>query len=122
MAKILHAQELEVFYIIPAMRRELSRIMKDNGIGQKEIARRLGVSEAAVSQYFSSKRAKDIRFSDQLIRVMENSAEKIVDTKTLVEETQTILAEVRNEKIVCCKCHEHNTDIPPTCNACFHTS
>ncbi|HIH66091.1 MAG TPA: transcriptional regulator, partial [Nanoarchaeota archaeon] len=55
--KLLHPQELEVFYFIPAIRKELSVQMKKKGKGQREIANLLGITEAAVSQYISSKRA-----------------------------------------------------------------
>ena len=54
-------QEIEVWYLIPALRKELARIfIKDYGLAQKKAAELLGISGAAVSQYVKEKRAKEI--------------------------------------------------------------
>jgi len=61
MMKLEHPQEVEVWYVIPAIKRELSKsMMKDNGLSQKNVATLLGVTEAAVSQYINSKRANEV--------------------------------------------------------------
>ena len=39
MKKITQPQELEVFYIIPALRREITEGLMNDGKGQKEIAK-----------------------------------------------------------------------------------
>ena len=49
--KQLMPQEIEVWYIIPAVRRELAKSMVKIGLKQKQIAVTLGITEAAVSQY-----------------------------------------------------------------------
>ena len=59
--KLLHPQEIEVLYILPAIRRELTIEMKKIGLEQKKIAEYLCVTEAAVSQYLNSKRASQLR-------------------------------------------------------------
>ena len=56
-------QELEVWYILPAIRRELTISLKEEGLKQRQVAEILGVTEAAVSQYIKSKRAKAIKFN-----------------------------------------------------------
>lgn len=45
-------------YKVPAIKAKLARDLKKKGCSQKEIAKLLGVTEAAVSQYLSGKRAK----------------------------------------------------------------
>lgn len=50
--------ESAVKYKVPAIKAELARKLKKEGKSQKEIAKLLGVTEAAVSQYLSGKRAK----------------------------------------------------------------
>ncbi|MEM2874390.1 MAG: helix-turn-helix domain-containing protein [Candidatus Nanoarchaeia archaeon] len=45
-------------YKVPAIKADLARKLKNEGKSQKEIALILGVTEAAVSQYLSGKRAK----------------------------------------------------------------
>ena len=69
--KLLQPQEIEVFYILPALRRELAVSLKSAGKSQKAIAGLLGVTEAAVSQYFSSKRASQVKFSDSLKKAID---------------------------------------------------
>ena len=41
--RVLQPQELEVFYVIPALRREFSLRLKESGKSQKDIAKVLGV-------------------------------------------------------------------------------
>ncbi|MEM4248277.1 MAG: helix-turn-helix domain-containing protein [Candidatus Nanoarchaeia archaeon] len=45
-------------YKVPAIKADLARKLKGKGYSQKEIADFLDVTEAAVSQYLSGKRAK----------------------------------------------------------------
>ena len=65
-------QEIEVRYIIPAIRRELaSLLIKEHYKTQKEAAKILGLTEAAISQYQHSKRAKEVVFSDSVKNEIE---------------------------------------------------
>jgi predicted transcriptional regulator len=56
--KWLMPQEVEVWYVIPSIRRELALTMIEKGRTQKSIAKMLGVTEPAVTQYKLS-RGKD---------------------------------------------------------------
>ena len=51
-----HPQEIEVWYILPAIRKELVRVFKEKGKSGKEIAFLLGITPASVSQYGKDKR------------------------------------------------------------------
>ena len=55
--------EIVVQKVLPAIRAELARLMLEEGLPQQQVANRLGLSKAAVSQYVSAKRGKDIQFS-----------------------------------------------------------
>ncbi len=44
---------------VPAIKAKLAKELKEKGLSQKEIAALLDVTEAAVSQYLSGKRAKN---------------------------------------------------------------
>ena len=73
-------QEVEVWYVLPAIRRELAKVMKtkviqradedgdmkDHKITQKEIARMLGVTEPAITQYLLRKKGQRSR-GDQVV-------------------------------------------------------
>jgi len=70
-------QEIEVWYIIPAIRRELAKSMKKLGIKQKKIAEILGVTNAAVSQYLKEKRAKDFPIDGKTKKMIDECAKKL---------------------------------------------
>src|SRR5665647_1652059 len=49
--------ELIVWYVLPSIRRELARELVDkHNFSQAEVARRFGVTDAAISQYLKAKR------------------------------------------------------------------
>jgi uncharacterized protein len=114
---LLQPQEVEVFYILPAIRREFSLVLKQAGKSQKEIAGLLGVTEAAVSQYFHEKRAKTV-FPEKLKEVAKAAALRITDQESMIKETQHVLAYAKESKMIC-KLHAQVADIPHTCDVCF---
>ena len=114
----LQPQEVEVFYILPAIRRELSLALKQTGKSQKEIAKLLGVTDAAVSQYLNAKRAS-VQFPQELKDQIKLAAPKITDHASMIAETQAILASAKQDRFIC-KMHEQiASDIPRGCNVCF---
>jgi hypothetical protein len=118
-ALTLHPQEVEVFYILPAIRRELTLAFKELGRSQKDIAKLLGVTEAAVSQYMSQKRATDVTFPDIMKAQIRAAAPKITDHSSMIQEVQTVLAAAKQDKFIC-KLHEQVADnIPKGCDVCF---
>lgn len=75
-------QEIEVWYVLPSIRRELTRVMIARGILQKDIARMLGVTEPAVTQYkierSSRSRGDQIEIPSEFHKDIERAAERIV--------------------------------------------
>ena len=114
----LQPQEVEVFYILPAIRRELTIELKRLGKSQKEIARLLNVTESAVSQYISAKRAGDVRFPDAIAKEIRAAAPRIEDYETMVKEMQAILAKGKEARFIC-RMHERVADVPTGCDVCF---
>ncbi len=107
-----------MFYVLPAVRRELATAMKAVGRSQKEIAKLLGVTEPAVSQYMSSKRASMLKFNDKLKKAIGESAGRITNEVSLMREIQLLLNLVRNERVVC-QVHAVLGGAPNNCNVCF---
>ncbi|MGB9675144.1 MAG: helix-turn-helix domain-containing protein [Candidatus Nanoarchaeia archaeon] len=66
--------EINVKYKIPTIKAKLAQKLKKMGYKNKEIAKCLDVTEAAVSQYLHGKRAKS---KSKIMKVMK--AEKIVE-------------------------------------------
>ncbi len=114
---MLQPQEVEVFYILPAIRRELSIALKERGRSQKEIALLLGVTEAAVSNYLNDRRAK-AGFPDELAGDVRNAAALINDRQSMVAQTQALLAKAKEGGLLC-RLHAQLADMPRDCDICF---
>jgi len=116
-------QEIEVRYILPAIRRELARIFIEvYKLRQKDAAKILGLTEAAVSQYQHSKRAKEVVFSDKVIDEIKTSAGKMLADRL---NKQRVIAEVyrisnlTNVKHILCDIHRSQSKKLENCNVCF---
>ena len=116
-------QEIEVRYILPAIRREIARILiEEHKFSQKETAKILGLTEAAISQYQHSKRAKDVVFSDKIVDEIKKSADKIVEDKN---NKQRLIAEIYrisnliSVKHILCDIHRSQSKDLESCNICF---
>lgn len=111
-------QEIEVWYIIPAIRKELaSHLTSKHGLSYEKTGRALGISKAAVSQYLTKKRANKISFSEEVKKKIEKSAKNISENpKTALHEIQAILTFMRQTKSACDVCKEYNKGILEYCN------
>jgi uncharacterized protein len=119
--KLLHPQEIEVLYILPAIRRELAIEMKKKGLEQKKIAEYLSVTEAAVSQYMNSKRASNVAFDQEIIEEIKASAVKITSHETMLLEIQGVLRHIKKCGITC-KVHKEFAKRPENCCVCKNIS
>lgn len=116
--RIVHPQEIEVWYAIPAIRREIAKEMKKKGLEQKEIAKLLGITEAAVSYYFGNKRGGEIKFSTKLRKEVEKSVDNILKNNNLIfKEVQRILnlPEIREQL---CNIHHKCKGVCNDCSLC----
>lgn len=119
MQKIIYPAEVEVLYLLPAIRRQLALYLKERGLGQGEIARILKVSEPSISHYLKAKRATKVSFSEQENEEIRKSAEKLLQNNAcLVKETEFILSILKNNRSTCKICSEV-TDMPKDCTVCF---
>ncbi len=114
-------QEIEVWYVIPALRREIAKSMiEDYNMAQKQVAGCLNLTEAAVSQYLSSKRAKEIIFSSAVLKEIKKSAKKIMeDKKLLVHEMMRLCGLAEVKRIMCGMHKKQDAKLPKKCGICF---
>ncbi|MEM4266298.1 MAG: helix-turn-helix domain-containing protein [Candidatus Woesearchaeota archaeon] len=117
--QLLHPQELEVFYILPALRREIAKAMKKLGRSQKAIAQILGVTEAAVSQYLHQKRATDVDFTKALQKEISSSASQITDRNSFLRVAQQMIRKIRGNRFICDVCRDQNKGLPRRCSMCY---
>lgn len=111
-------QEIEVWYIIPAIRRELAKILTNNqGFTQEKAADILGVSKAAVCQYIHNKRAIKVKFPKTIRKEIEKSAKILAENpKNALKEILRLMDLIKKTKCSCDICKKYNKGILTLCN------
>jgi predicted transcriptional regulator len=111
-------QEIEVWYIIPAVRKEFARLLtKEHGLSYEKAGAALGISKAAVSQYLSNKRANKVCLDAKTKREINKSAVKIFEnSKIAMIEIQRILRFMKDNNCSCNVCKKYNKDVLKYCN------
>lgn len=113
-------QEIEVWYVLPAIRRELCKVLINKyKKSQKECADMLGLTEAAVSQYKKEKRAKDVVFNNKILNEIEKSARVINDNQKKLMNELHRLSNLINMKKIVCGIHREKSEIPSKCKICL---
>ncbi len=108
-------QEIEVWYILPALRREFSRIMLERGLSQRQIAKKLFITEAAVSQYMKGKRGKDFEFKEDIKEDISASAQRVMEHGNMIPELQMLCRKIRENGFLC-DIHKKHGITPEECN------
>jgi len=111
-------QEIEVWYIIPAIRKELAKVLTEkHRFSYEKTGIILGISKAAVSQYLSNKRANKVKLSPEIKKEIILSAKILAENpKVAVAEIQRILKIMKDKKCSCDVCKKYNKDILGYCN------
>ena len=111
--------EVEYWYVLPVVRKELAKNLKEQGnLRQKEVADILGISESAVSQYLKGTRAGledpengiEIEIPDWLQEDLKASANRILANKNnrmiFLKEINLLLYKIRSKPTAfLCKIH-----------------
>jgi predicted transcriptional regulator len=82
--------EIIVWQVLPVIRRELAKnLINNHGLSQKEVANILGTTEASISRYISGKRGHGEIENEELIKEINESANKIFEekNKSVIRET-----------------------------------
>ncbi|MFX1484305.1 MAG: transcriptional regulator [Promethearchaeota archaeon] len=143
-------QEVEVWYVLPAIRRELAKVMKtkvvkradedghmkDHKITQKEIARMLGVTEPAITQYLLKKKDKRSRgdqvvLPDEILQEIHKSADVMINEyekarmsdnddifQAMTKEINRIIKAMRDAGFMCDIHKEFCVHVEDPCDAC----
>ena len=95
---------------LPVIRKEIANSMINNfGLNQKETAKKLGVTPAAICQYVSKKRGKIKIIDENILREITASANYIIQHggNSVIKETCRICRIMRTEglfSLFCNKC------------------
>ena len=111
-------QEIEVWYLIPSIRRELTKILISKGKNQKEVSKILGLTESAVSQYLNGKRADEVNFNKNEIKIIEKYANKILIEKDVQMVLFDLTKELSGSKSICDVHKKYDSNIDKNCNIC----
>ncbi|MEM3113020.1 MAG: transcriptional regulator [Candidatus Pacearchaeota archaeon] len=116
----LMPQELEVWYLLPALRRELSKMFINlYWLNQKETAEILGITESAVSQYLKDKRANELRFDRHELKIIKDTADRILkDRKNSLNYLYSLSVKLRGTRSLCEFHKKHDFNLPSNCRLC----
>ncbi len=114
-------QEIEVWYIIPKLRKELALVLTgEYKLSYEKTGDILGISKAAVSQYLSNKRANKIKISAEMMKEVKVSAKNIHEKKTNgLMEIERLLQLMKSSKCACDVCKQYNKEVLKYCNCSF---
>ncbi len=110
-------QEIEVWYIIPAVRKELAKcLVKDYKLSYEKAGDILGISKAAVCQYLSNKRANKFKLNTDMKKQIKKSAKTIFqDNHKAIVEIERIIKYLRTNHCPCELCKKYNVGIVDFC-------
>jgi predicted transcriptional regulator len=119
-------QEIELWYVIPAIRKALVTELKKHNLKQKEIAPLLGITESAISQYTKDKRAAhcyDAFNKSPLESEIKESAKKIINQKSpdptvAIKEINRLCNFIKKNKIIC-DIHRKQNKSLKSCDICY---
>jgi len=112
---MLTPQEIEVWYILPALRREIAIKLKESGMNQKSIAAIMDITPAAISQYVHNKRAKKLEFKiDQ--NIIDNAVKRITNNSKVY--TEVIQDSLKQLSELICKIHKKIEKVHTCCGLC----
>lgn len=99
--------EIVVQKVLPAIRAELARVMISEGIAQQQVASRLGLSKAAVSQYVSAKRGGEIAFSPETREKIYELAQSLAGDMSVNDAVSSLCAVCKGIQASGQLCSEH---------------
>ncbi len=119
-------QEIELWYVVPSIRKALVTELKKHDLKQKDIAPLLGITESAVSQYMRDKRASccyEAFQKDPLKSEIERSARIILEQDAPVpavamKEIARLCKIIKESKVICDIHRKQNPDLGG-CDICF---
>jgi len=113
-------QEIEVWYLIPALRKEIAfNLTKDENLTQRDAAKILGTTEATISNYLKSKRAKEVKFTPKERAMIKEKTQLILkNPKNIVRYLYELCEKLRGSKTMCDIHRKYEKGIPKDCDIC----
>jgi len=116
--KFIFPQEIDMWYILPAIRKEFAVEMIKQGVSQKDISKQLGLTEASISHYKKEKRANEIDLGSEIKQEIANAVKRIISKKsTMFNEIIKIDSLIKSKGILC-KIHREKCSNIGECSEC----
>lgn len=115
MQKIILPQEIDVWYVLPAIRKEFAKELLKQGLSQREVAELLSLTEATISHYKNENRAKEDLIDEQTKTEIKKSVQKIISNKNLVFSEIMRIDNLLKSTGVFCKIHKSKSFTPQGC-------
>ena len=122
---MLQPQEVIVAKLLPTIRARLAKeLLHTHHMKQTEVAKSMGITQAAVSHYNTQSRGVDqdmLRRFPEIRSFVDALAVKIAGGMSMSEQISTINGFCSTLMLTARFCDYHKSlgDIDPTCNACF---
>ncbi len=116
--------ELVVWYVLPTIRREVAReLVNSHGMSQAEVARKFGVTDAAISQYLKKKRGENPYIEespqyDKFEAEIKASAERIANDRSEFATEMCRICTVVKSTGMLAKIYEEQMGCKPPACAC----
>jgi predicted transcriptional regulator len=107
-------QEIEANHLLPAIRREIAKLLFAQGVKKSRIALLLRITKAAVSQYISGKRGSDFVLEPSVVK---SCSSMILGGKESTIEIQKLISSLKDSKKVC-GIYKKNNIVPDDCEFC----
>ena len=94
-------------------------LVNEHELSQKEVAVIFGMTESAVSQYLKSKRANELKFSNQELAEIKKYADKIMqDKKNYHSHLFELSKKMRGTKSLCELHKKRDSSLRKDCSLC----
>lgn len=109
--------EIIVTKVLPVLRKELAKALVEAGMSQREVSKKLGLTEAAVSQYLKKKRGKE---NIKIKNVVKRKTEELIKEKRnlSIRDICDLCFALRSSGILCRIHKKYEKDLV-RCNLCF---
>ncbi len=115
---VMTRQEIEVWEILPAIRREYARSIVGAGLSQRKAAEILNVTDACISQYLKSKRGSLVNFPRSVLKEINRSAEMIIKDKAAFAREIQKISDLEEIREIVCKIHKKRGCVSSECDIC----
>jgi len=101
MKKLIFPQEIEVWYVLPAIKKQLASELIKSGLNQSEVSKLMDCSRAAITQYTQEKRGQEL-LPQKVKQEIKNSSNLIIKNKSSVfQEIMRINQLIKNCGLLC---------------------